>query len=127
MFSKTIKEDSLEINMEVVDKPNTIDKYIQAWHNQIWEHGFMGMFKGKDYYNKTKTFVEYMHTNLAVKQVVFRYEFISQMALNSIFLKLWIKVVFTKFSLNVILRYFMWELLLASTMDKSKLPFFLTS
>jgi hypothetical protein len=28
---------------------------------------------------------------------------------------------------NVILRYFMWELLLAGAMDKSKLPIFLTS
>ena len=28
LFSKTIKEDSLEVDMEVVDKPKTIDKYI---------------------------------------------------------------------------------------------------
>jgi hypothetical protein len=28
LFSKTIKEDSLEIEMEVVDKPKTIDKYV---------------------------------------------------------------------------------------------------
>jgi hypothetical protein len=41
LFSKTVK-DGLEIGMEVVDKPKTIDKYVQAWHNQIWEHGFMG-------------------------------------------------------------------------------------
>jgi hypothetical protein len=30
LFSKTVKEDSLEIDMEVVDKPKTIDKYVQA-------------------------------------------------------------------------------------------------
>jgi hypothetical protein len=35
LFSKTIKEDGLEIDMEVVDKPKTINKYVQAWHNQI--------------------------------------------------------------------------------------------
>jgi hypothetical protein len=81
LFSKTIKEDNLEIDMEVVDKPKTIDKYVQVWHNQIWEHGFMGWFKGKDNYTKTKAFLEHRHTDLAVKCVVFRYEFISQMVL----------------------------------------------
>jgi hypothetical protein len=99
LFSKTVKEDSLEIDMEVVDKPKTIDKYVQAWHNQIWEHGFMGWFKGKDSYSKTKAFVEHRHTDLAIKRVVFRYEFISQMALNSIFLNLWIEVVLLRFLL----------------------------
>jgi hypothetical protein len=93
LFSKTVKEDDLEIDMQVVDKPKTIDKYVQAWHNQIWEHGFMGWFKGKDNYSKTKAFLDYKHIDLAVKCVVFRYEFISQMALNSIFLNLWIEVV----------------------------------
>jgi hypothetical protein len=99
LFSKTVKEDSLEIDMEVVDKPKTIDKYVQAWHNQIWEHGFMGWFKGKDSYSKTKAFVEHRHTDLAVKRVVFMYEFISKMAWNSIFLNLWIEVVLLRFLL----------------------------
>jgi hypothetical protein len=85
LFSKTVKEDNLEIDMEVVDKPKTIDKYVQAWHNQIWDHGFMGWFKGKDSYSKTKAFLEHRHTDLVIKRVVFRYEFISQMTLNSIF------------------------------------------
>jgi hypothetical protein len=85
LFSKTVKEEGLEIDMEVVDKPKTMDKYVQAWHNQIWEHGFMGWFKGKNSYSKTKAFLEHSHTDLAIKRVVFRYEFISQMALNSIF------------------------------------------
>jgi hypothetical protein len=93
LFSKTVKEDTLEIDMEVVDKPKTTDKYVQAWHNQIWEHGFMDWFKRKDNYSKTKAFLDHRHTNLAIKHVVFRYEFIFQMALNSIFLNLWIEAV----------------------------------
>jgi hypothetical protein len=28
LFSKTVKEDGLEIDMQVVDKPKTIDKYV---------------------------------------------------------------------------------------------------
>jgi hypothetical protein len=57
----------------------------------------MGWFKGKDSYSKTKAFVEHRHTDLAVKRVVFMYEFISQMALNSIFLNLWIENVLLSF------------------------------
>jgi hypothetical protein len=83
LFSKSVKEDNLEIDMDGVEKPMTIDVYIQAWHNQIWEPGFMGMFKGKDSYNKTKAFKDQRHTDLAVKRVVFRYEFISLFSFNS--------------------------------------------
>jgi hypothetical protein len=50
LFSKNIKEDNLEINIDVVEKPKTIDVYVQAWHNQIFEPGFTGIFKGKDSY-----------------------------------------------------------------------------
>ena len=53
----------------------------------------MGLFKGKDNYNKTKAFLEYKYTDLAIKRVVLRYEFISQMALNSIYFNLWTEVV----------------------------------
>ena len=59
----------------------------------------MNWFKGKDSYSKTKAFVEHRHTDLAVRCVVFRYEFKSQMALNYIFLNLWIEVVLPSFLL----------------------------
>jgi hypothetical protein len=73
LFSKNVKEDNLEIDTDVVEKPKTIDGYVQAWHNQIWEPRFTGIFKRKDSYTKTKAFKEQRHTDLAVKQVVFRY------------------------------------------------------
>jgi hypothetical protein len=33
LFSKIVKDDGLVIDMEVVEKPRTIDEYVQAWHN----------------------------------------------------------------------------------------------
>jgi hypothetical protein len=75
LFSKTVKDDGLEIDIQVVEKSKTINDYIQAWHNQIWEHGFIGFFKGKDSYSKTKAFKDHRFTDLAVKLVVHRYEF----------------------------------------------------
>jgi hypothetical protein len=33
LFSKSVKEDILDIDMDVVKKPRTIDVYVQAWHN----------------------------------------------------------------------------------------------
>jgi hypothetical protein len=83
LFSKSVKEDNLEIDMDVVEKPKTIDVYVQAWQNQIWEPGFTGIFKGKDSYTKTKVFKEQRHPDLAVKRVVFRYQFNIQLAFTS--------------------------------------------
>jgi hypothetical protein len=43
LFAKSIKEDGLEIDMDGVEKPRTIDVYVQVWHNQIWKPRFMGI------------------------------------------------------------------------------------
>jgi hypothetical protein len=72
LFSNTVKEDGLLIDMEVLEKPRTLDVYVQGWHNQIWGHGFVGFFKGKDSYSKSKAFQDQRQTNLAVKRVFFR-------------------------------------------------------
>jgi hypothetical protein len=85
LFAKSIKEDGLEIDMDGVEKPRTIDVYVQVWHNQIWKPRFIGIFKGKEFYSKTKAFKDQRHTDLAVKRVVFRYEFISQFSFKSTF------------------------------------------
>ena len=83
LFSKTVEEDGLTIEMEVVEKPKTIDIYVQAWHNRIWAYGFMGIFKEKYSYTKTKAFKDQRQTDLAIKQVVFSYEFNFQLAFIS--------------------------------------------
>jgi hypothetical protein len=83
LFSKSVKEDGLDIDMDVIEKPRTIGVYVQAWHNQIWEPGFSSIFKGKDSYSKTKAFKDQRQTDLVVKRVVFRYKFISKLAFNS--------------------------------------------
>jgi hypothetical protein len=75
LFSKTVKDNGLAINLDVAQKPRSISLYIQVWHNQIWELGFVGFFKGKESYTKTKAFVDQRLIDLAVKRVVYRYEF----------------------------------------------------
>jgi hypothetical protein len=75
MLAKTIEEDGLEISTEGMQKPRTLDEYVQAWCNHIWEYGYSGWFKGKDAYTKTKAFEDYLHSKLAVKRVIFRFEF----------------------------------------------------
>jgi hypothetical protein len=74
-FLKNIKDDCLAIDLDVAQKPMSIDLYVQAWHNQIWKEGFMGFFKGKESYCKTKAFMDQRQTDLAVKRVVYRYAF----------------------------------------------------
>jgi hypothetical protein len=75
MLAKTIEEDGLEICTESMQKPRTLDEYVQAWRNQIWEYGYSGWFKGKDFYKKTKKFEDHPNSTLAVKRVIFRFEF----------------------------------------------------
>ena len=75
LFLKTVKDDGLLIDLDVAQKPRSISQYIQAWHDQIWDMGFIGFFKGKESYTKKKPFVDQRQTELAVKRSVFRFEF----------------------------------------------------
>ena len=77
MFSKAVKDNGLAIDLDVAQKPRSISQYIQAWHDQVWELGFIGFFKGKESYTKKKAFLDQRQIDLAVKRVVYRYEFYS--------------------------------------------------
>jgi hypothetical protein len=83
LYSKIVKEDGLEIDMKIFEKPRTMDEYVQACQNQIWEHEFIGWFLGKDSYSKTKAFEDHKQMDLVLKCDGFKYEFISKKAFNS--------------------------------------------
>jgi hypothetical protein len=70
----------LTINLGVAQKPRSISGYIQAWHSQVWEAGFVGFFKGKESYTKKKAFKDQKQTDLAVKRVVYRFDFKSKLS-----------------------------------------------
>jgi hypothetical protein len=74
LFSKTVEDDDLEIITPGNLKPRTVDEYVQAWRNQIWEYGFTGWFKGGEAFTKTKAFEDFRNSDLAVKRVIYRYD-----------------------------------------------------
>jgi hypothetical protein len=73
-FSKTVEDDGLEITTPGNLKPRTVDEYVQAWRNQIWEYGYLGWFRGNEAYTKTKAFKDHRNTDLAVKRVIYRFD-----------------------------------------------------
>jgi hypothetical protein len=74
-FEKTNMEDGLNLDMECDGHLRPLEKYIEEWRIQVWEHGFLGFFKDKESYSKTVAFGEHKHTNLVVKRVIFKYSF----------------------------------------------------
>jgi hypothetical protein len=74
LFSKIVEDDGLEITTPGTLKPRTVDEYVQAWRNQIWEYGYSGWFRGNEAYTKTKAFEDHLNTYLAVKRVIYRFD-----------------------------------------------------
>jgi hypothetical protein len=74
LFSKTVDDDGLEITTSGNLKPQTVNEYVQAWRNQIWEYGFTRWFKGNEAYTKTKAFEDHQNTDLAVKRVIYKFD-----------------------------------------------------
>jgi hypothetical protein len=73
LYLKSIEEDGLEIITTGIQKPRTVDEFVQAWRNQIWDYGYMGWFKGKVAYTRTKAFEDHRNSDLAVKRVICRF------------------------------------------------------
>jgi hypothetical protein len=74
LFSKTVDDDGLEITTLGNLKPRTVDEYVQAWRNQIWEYGYTGWFKENEAYTKTKAFEDHWNMDLVVKRVIYRFD-----------------------------------------------------
>ena len=72
LLTNCVKEDGLVLDMDVPEKPRSLIAYMQGWHNQIWEHAFVGFFRGKDAYTRSKAFQDQKLTDLAVKRAVYR-------------------------------------------------------
>jgi hypothetical protein len=49
-FEETNMEDGLQLDMECDGHPRPLEKYIEAWRIQLWEHVFLGFFKDKESY-----------------------------------------------------------------------------
>ena len=76
LFLKAIEEEGLEICSKGIQKHRTVDEYVQAWRIQNWKYGYMEWFKGKKAYIKTKAFEDHQNTDLAVKHVIYRFDWI---------------------------------------------------
>jgi hypothetical protein len=107
LLSKAIEEDGLEICTEGMQKPRTIDEYVQAWRIQIWEYGYTRWFKEKEAYTKTKAFEDHRNMDLAIKHVIYKFD-CNGLTFSSSFLSYMND---TKWNLYVHLRYFMRELI----------------
>jgi hypothetical protein len=83
----------------------------------------MGWFKGKEAYTKTKAFEDHRNIDLAVKRVIYRFDYNGLM--YSISLLSYMSD--TKWNLSIHFRYFMRELAPHGGVVKPELPMFLTS
>jgi hypothetical protein len=106
-----------------MQKHRTVDEYVQAWQIQIWDYAYMGWFKGKEAYTKTRAFEDHRNTDLAVKHVIFKYVCIG-LTCSSSHLS---KMSDTNCNLCILLRYFMRELVPLGAVVKPEFPMFLTS
>jgi hypothetical protein len=123
LLTKAIEEEGLDICTEGMQKHRTIDEYVEAWRIQIWDYGYMGWFRGKEAYTKTKAFEDHRSTDLAVKNVIFRYDYNGLTRYSSHPFNM----NDTKCNLCIPLRYFMRELVPLGAVVKLELPMFLTS
>jgi hypothetical protein len=76
MFDSITRADNIPINMSVVTEPQTLLEYIEGWRMKLWDHAYTGIFKGNDAFKKSDSFKEFRGSMLAVKRLIYRYQFI---------------------------------------------------
>jgi hypothetical protein len=76
MFDTIVKKDNLVLAMDSPQEPEVLSKYIEGWRIQLWDHAFLSNFKGHDVFKKLDLFLKHKGSDLVVKRVLFRYQFI---------------------------------------------------
>jgi hypothetical protein len=72
-FENVVRQDKINISMNVPLQPETLSKYIEGWRRKIWDHGFMAHLRGTNYFKKSDNFMTYEGSKQAVRRVLFRY------------------------------------------------------
>jgi len=72
-FDNVVQKDNLEVNMGTPFRPELLADYVEGWRRKIWDQGFGPILKGANAFKKSDSFTTYKGSNLAVKQVLFRY------------------------------------------------------
>jgi len=76
-FEGIVKDDNITINMEVPQKLETLQDYLEGWRTKIWEQGFSSQLKGASYFKKSDSFMHTEGSNQAVRRFLFRFVFIT--------------------------------------------------
>jgi len=56
MLENIISEDNIQINMQVSGEPELLLAYIDCWRMKLWDHAYVGVFKGADAFKKLDLF-----------------------------------------------------------------------
>ncbi len=72
-FENVVRQDQININMNVPLQPETLAEYIEGWRRKIWDQGFMAHLRGTNYFKKSDNFMTYEGLKHAVRRVLFRY------------------------------------------------------
>jgi hypothetical protein len=71
-FEKIVREDKLNLVVNLAVEPLTPENYVETWRIRVWKEAFQSFFRGGDAFSKTKSFKNHKFTDLAVKRVLFR-------------------------------------------------------
>lgn len=73
MFETITKSDNIPIDYTVPDEPQTLPDYIETCRMSLWDHAYVGVYKGSDAFKKSDSFKDFKGSMLAVKRLVYRF------------------------------------------------------
>ena len=76
-FDDVVKQDNINIDMNVPLQLDTLVDYLEGWRRKIWDHGFLAHLRGAKYFKKSDNFSTYEGSQHAIRRVLFRYVFVS--------------------------------------------------
>lgn len=71
-FEQVVREDNINISMDVPQQPQTLVDYLEGWRMKIWDQGFLSSLRGAKYFKKSDNFGMFEGSKEAVRRVLFR-------------------------------------------------------
>ena len=78
MFDNIVKKDELPLNMDSPLEPESFVDYVEGWRIRVWDHAFLGQFRGHDTFRKSDDFKKHKGADAVVKRVIYRYKYLSE-------------------------------------------------
>ena len=92
-FDSMVESNNIILHGSGDDELDSLATYLEKWRIKLWDKGYSSFFKGPNQFLRSKAFLEHDGVELAMKRLLYRYFYISNVNVQCNQMKLQFKFI----------------------------------